>query len=308
MDAPSIERDWSYPGSWAALAGLWRFAGPSATYRGPQDPDAAYGLATTDLAFRGGAFLADIKLDKPQAAGRLVFGHDPETGAYYSAGIGGGAAAYTVDDFIPGHGWTPVAATGAAANLEGGHSYEVGVYLYGQLMWLEVDDVEVLRIHLPHPLPGPRVGAIAWSSGKVAFTDTRLLRQMPEAFVVMQFGHPYDDLYTDVIVPTCTSLGFEPRRADDIYSPGIILQDIVSGLVRASVVVAEITPVNANVFYELGYAHALGKPTILLAERGATLPFDVSGYRCIFYDNTIGGKDVVHENLRRHLTSIRGHG
>jgi len=39
------------------------------------------------------------------------------------------------------------------------------------------------------------------------------------------------------------------------YSPGIILQDIVIGLVRASVVIAEITPVNANVFYELGYAH-----------------------------------------------------
>jgi nucleoside 2-deoxyribosyltransferase len=51
--------------------------------------------------------------------------------------------------------------------------------------------------------------------------------------------------------------------------------------VRSTVVVAEITPVNANVFYELGYAHALGKQTILLAERGRTLPFDVSGYRCI---------------------------
>lgn len=175
-------------------------------------------------------------------------------------------------------------------------------------MWLEVDDVEVLRVHLPHPLLGSRVGAIAWSSGKVVFANARVLRQMPEAFVIMQFGPPYDDLYSDVIVPTCTNLGFEARRADDIYSPGIILQDIVTGLVRASVVVAEITPVNANVFYELGYAHALGKPTILLAERGATLPFDVSGYRCIFYDNTIGGKDVVHENLRRHLINIRSHG
>lgn len=93
MDAPPIERDWAYPGSWAALAGLWRFDGPTATYRAPQDPDPAYGLATTNLEFRGGVFLADIAIDKPQAAGRLVFGHDIETGAYYSAGVGGGAAA-----------------------------------------------------------------------------------------------------------------------------------------------------------------------------------------------------------------------
>ena len=61
---------------------------------------------------------------------------------------------------------------------------------------------------------------------------------------------------------------------------------------------------NANVFYELGYAHALGKQTILLAERGRELPFDVSGYRCIFYDNTIGGKAVVQDSLTRHLTNI----
>lgn len=308
MVAPPIELDWSYPDSWAALSGLWRFDGAAATFLGPQNTEAAFGLATTNLEFPGGVFLADVTLQKPEVAGRLVFGHDPATGAYYSAGVGGGAAAYMVDEFVPGRGWIPVAATGAAANLDGGHTYDVGVYLYGQLMWLEVDDVEVLRVQLPHPLPGPRIGAIAWSSGTVAFANARILRQLPEAFVIMQFGQPFDDLYSDVIVPACTSLGFEARRGDDIYSPGVILQDIVTGLVRATVVVAEITPVNANVFYELGYAHALGKPTILLAQRGATLPFDVSGYRCIFYDNTIGGKDVVQDNLRRHLINIRSYG
>ena len=61
-----------------------------------------------------------------------------------------------------------------------------------------------------------------------------------------------------------------------------------------------------NVFYELGYAHALGKPTILLAERGRELPFDIRGYRCIFYDNTIGGKAAVETNLKKHLENIKG--
>jgi nucleoside 2-deoxyribosyltransferase len=93
-------------------------------------------------------------------------------------------------------------------------------------------------------------------------------------------------------------------RVDEVYRPGIILQDIITGIAESEVIVAEITPPNANVFYELGYAHALSKPTILLAERGKELPFDIKSYRCIFYDNTIRGKKEVELNLRRHLASI----
>ena len=62
---------------------------------------------------------------------------------------------------------------------------------------------------------------------------------------------------------------------------------------------------NANVFYEVGYAHARETPTILLARRGEQLPFYVSGYRTIFYENTISGKDDVASDLRRHLAHIR---
>jgi nucleoside 2-deoxyribosyltransferase len=58
------------------------------------------------------------------------------------------------------------------------------------------------------------------------------------------------------------------------------------------------------VFYELGYAHALRKPTILLADSSKDLPFDVRGYRCIFYENSIGGKRKVEEQLRKHLEAI----
>ena len=68
----------------------------------------------------------------------------------------------------------------------------------------------------------------------------------------------------------------------------------------------DITPTNPNVFYELGYAHALQKPTILLANRQIEkLPFDVSGYWVIFYDETIGGKRDIESTLEKHLESIR---
>ena len=45
VDPPPSEREWSHPSSWAGLVGLWTFDGRFATYRGPQDPDAAYGIS-----------------------------------------------------------------------------------------------------------------------------------------------------------------------------------------------------------------------------------------------------------------------
>ena len=136
------------------------------------------------------------------------------------------------------------------------------------------------------------------------FTATRVERARPQAFVIMQFGEPYDTLYTEVIKSVAEKMGLEVYRADSVYRPGIILQDIIGGIVEAEVVIAEITPPNPNVFYELGYAHAKEKTTILLAERGRELPFDIHGYRCIFYDNTIRGKNEVESELRKHLVNI----
>jgi hypothetical protein len=60
------------------------------------------------------------------------------------------------------------------------------------------------------------------------------------------------------------------------------------------------------VFYEVGYAHAIAKPTVLLAQTDTPLPFDVSGFRVIFYTDSIAGKRIVERELRLHLQSILG--
>jgi nucleoside 2-deoxyribosyltransferase len=85
-----------------------------------------------------------------------------------------------------------------------------------------------------------------------------------------------------------------------------VIEDINRGIETAQIVIAEITPKNENVFYEVGYAHALKKPTILLVdmEKKKELPFDLSSYRCLFYQNSIGGKRKVEEALRKYLQTI----
>jgi nucleoside 2-deoxyribosyltransferase len=71
-------------------------------------------------------------------------------------------------------------------------------------------------------------------------------------------------------------------------------------------VVAEITERNPNVYYEVGYAHAQGKPTILLVQTNTKLPFDMSAYRCIFYENSLGGRRTIEKRLRNHVKAILG--
>lgn len=234
-----------------------------------------------------------------------MFGRDAATNAYFSAGIGGYGYAYLLDQFTPGSGWRGLRTEGGEDNLAVGTPYQIEVRLRGQKVQLVINSVRVLEGNLPYPLSHDQIGLFAWGAAPVRFSGFAAEINRPDVFVVMQYGEPYDTLYRDVIELIATDMGFHPFRADDVYRPGLVLQDIVRGLVESEVVIAEITPANANVFYELGHAHAFGKPTILLAQRGRELPFDIHGYRCIFYDDTIGGKKDIENTLRAHLASIQ---
>ena len=143
------------------------------------------------------------------------------------------------------------------------------------------------------------------SDSEIIIKNIKVKTAKPTAFIVMQFTEEFNNLYSHVIEPVCKEKGFECIRADDIYTNGLILEDITASIKEASLIIADITPDNANVFYELGYAHGIGKPTILLSDKKRDrLPFDISGFRTIFYENSIGGKSSVEERLRKHLDNM----
>ncbi len=120
----------------------------------------------------------------------------------------------------------------------------------------------------------------------------------------MQFSAPYNELFTQVIKPICREFGIEVEREDEAYGPGVIMQDIIRTMIESSMIVAEITPANPNVYYDVGYAHALSKPTVSIAEAGMKLPFDLSGFRTLFYQNTMDGNAKFEEGLRKHLDAV----
>jgi len=98
-------------------------------------------------------------------------------------------------------------------------------------------------------------------------------------FVLSPFGDPFDRQYDEIIKPSITMAGFSPRRADEISSAHNIVRDIWRSIRDAQIVVAEMTGKNANVLYEVGLSHAIGKPVVMITQDMADVPFDLRAIR-----------------------------
>lgn len=103
-------------------------------------------------------------------------------------------------------------------------------------------------------------------------------------FVIMPFGGWLDDYYKAIYKPAIEAVGLDPHRADDLFRPSTIVNDIWTYTRRAKLLVADLTGKNPNVFYELGIAHALAKPVVMIAESMEDIPFDLRALRIIIYD------------------------
>jgi hypothetical protein len=106
----------------------------------------------------------------------------------------------------------------------------------------------------------------------------------PACFLAMPYGPPWFGAVRDAVESAATTAGYEFDIASNIAMPGGIMNQVWNSVRSAEVVVADLTGLNANVMYELGVAHALGKATILITQHTDQLPFDVSGMRWHAYD------------------------
>lgn len=112
----------------------------------------------------------------------------------------------------------------------------------------------------------------------------------PTCFIVMPFGQPESDLVHRVLREACLRAGLQPVRGDDLFTPSDILDDIWRGITGAQCVVADITGRNPNVMYELGIAHTLAKPVLILSRHPADIPIDLATRRVIVYGTGADGK------------------
>ena len=120
----------------------------------------------------------------------------------------------------------------------------------------------------------------------------------PFVFVLMPFNEDFDDIYKLGIKEAAKEIGAYAERVDEqIFNEGI-LERIFNQISKADVIVADMTGRNPNVFYEVGYAHALGKIVLLLTQKADDIPFDLKHKQHIIYGN--GGSKI--QSLRSELT------
>lgn len=113
----------------------------------------------------------------------------------------------------------------------------------------------------------------------------------------MPFDEAFDDVYLLGIKVACEKSGAYAERVDEQIFQESILERIYNQIAKADVIIADMTGRNPNVFYETGYAHALGKNVILLTQNTDDIPFDLKHYPHIVYRGKIS--NLIPELERR---------
>ena len=109
---------------------------------------------------------------------------------------------------------------------------------------------------------------------------------MPTCFVIQPFDAKYDKRFEDVYAPAVRAAGLDPYRVDRDAAVDVPIDAIEEGIRTAVLCLADITTDNPNVWYELGFAFAAGRPVVMVCsdERvGKKYPFDIQHRAIIPY-------------------------
>jgi len=125
--------------------------------------------------------------------------------------------------------------------------------------------------------------------------------------VMMPFAKEFDPVY-ETIKSACIALGYRCLRADDIWENHTFMQDIFNLIVRSQAVIVDFSGRNANVMYETGIAHTLGKTVIPLTQVFSDMPSDMKHHRVLQYLLNREGLDKMEDGLLKRLQTIANRG
>lgn len=125
----------------------------------------------------------------------------------------------------------------------------------------------------------------------------------PHIFVAMPFADEMDDVFHYGIQGAVNAAGFLCERADLSTFTGDVMEWVKTRISSATLVVADLSDANPNVYLEVGYAWGCGRPTVLLVRDPSQLKFDVKGQRCLVYTRI---RDL-ETSLRSELDGLKKH-
>jgi hypothetical protein len=123
----------------------------------------------------------------------------------------------------------------------------------------------------------------------------------PHIFVAMPFSKDMDDVYFYGIQKAVNDEGYLCERVDLTSFTGDVLERVKKRIETASLVIAELSGANPNVYLEVGYAWGKNRPTVLLVKNPKELQFDVQGQRCLTYERIID----LEKALKKELNALK---
>ncbi|TFW17556.1 hypothetical protein [Duganella callida] len=130
---------------------------------------------------------------------------------------------------------------------------------------------------------------------------------MATCFVMQPFdGGQYDKRFKDVYAPAITAAGYEPYRVDQDPKVSVPIDSIETGIRNAVVCLADISEDNPNVWYELGFALATGKPVVMVCKEGRPkFPFDIQHRTIITYKTeSTSDFDKLRDDIAAKITAF----
>ncbi|MCL5269964.1 MAG: hypothetical protein M1457_05260 [bacterium] len=118
--------------------------------------------------------------------------------------------------------------------------------------------------------------------------------------VMMSFDPALKPIY-QTIKSAAEIIGFMCQRTDDIWEDSTVIQDVFSLIFRSYVVVCDFSGRNANVFYEAGIAHTLGKYVVPITQNADDIPFDLRHHRFVRYLNNGEGRQRLGKELEERF-------
>jgi hypothetical protein len=108
-------------------------------------------------------------------------------------------------------------------------------------------------------------------------------------FVIMPFSKEFDIVYKKGIKSLIDKMGLGCIRADELFRPKPIMEDILKLISESGIIIADVTNRNANVFYELGISHSIKDFVIIISQSIDDVPFDLRHIRCLIYTPSNSG-------------------